>query len=179
MADFITLSCPSCGAKLSITNDIERFACSHCGNEHIVKRSGGIISLLPVVETLKKVEVGVDKTASELAINRLQREIDILRLQRQAIIKSSPRPNVNHLFFYLIVIGLITAVALPFILPNSGYQCLIGIGVIMIVIGLIPYFNLPSARRKWQDNFKNRISLIDENIARTQKELEAHRKIVS
>lgn len=73
--DFVTLSCPSCGGKLQITADIERFACSYCGTEHIVRRSGGIISLAPVVEGLKKVQTGVDKTASELAIQRLTREI--------------------------------------------------------------------------------------------------------
>ena len=41
MADFVTLSCPSCGGKLEVTRDIERFACAHCGREHIVKRTGG------------------------------------------------------------------------------------------------------------------------------------------
>jgi hypothetical protein len=79
MSDFVTLTCPSCGGKLQITNDIDRFACGHCGNEHVVKRSGGIVALAPVVEGLAKVQVGVDKTASELAIARLEREIADLR----------------------------------------------------------------------------------------------------
>jgi hypothetical protein len=79
MRDFVTLTCPSCGGKLQITNDIDRFACSHCGNEHAVKRSGGIVALAPVVEGLAKVQAGTDKTASELAIVRLQREIADLR----------------------------------------------------------------------------------------------------
>ncbi|MBE3067272.1 MAG: hypothetical protein IMZ73_07575 [Chloroflexi bacterium] len=55
MPDLVTLSCPSCGGKLNITNDIERFACGHSGREHVVKRAGGIVSLSPVVEALKKV----------------------------------------------------------------------------------------------------------------------------
>ena len=110
MPDLVTLSCPSCGGKLNITNDIERFACGHCGREHVVKRAGGIVSLSPVVEALKKVEVGVDKTASELAINRLQREIDELRSQRTALIVSSPKPQVNVIFPFLIVAGILVAV---------------------------------------------------------------------
>ena len=61
MANFVTLSCPSCGGKLQITQDVERFACSHCGQEHIVKRSGGIVSLSPVVDALKRVGAGGDK----------------------------------------------------------------------------------------------------------------------
>lgn len=46
-----------------------------CGTEHIVKRGGGAIFLKPVVEGLTKVQSGVDKTASELAIVRLRQEI--------------------------------------------------------------------------------------------------------
>lgn len=81
MADFVTLTCPSCGGKLTITNDIERFACAHCGNEHVVNRSGYVVSLAPVVDELKKVQAGVDKTASELAIQRLTQEIEELDQQ--------------------------------------------------------------------------------------------------
>ena len=110
MPDLVTLSCPSCGGKLNITNDIERFACGHCGREHVVKRAGGIVSLSPFIEALKKVEVGVDKTASELAINRLQREIDELRSQRTALIASSLKLLVNVVFPFLIVAGILVAV---------------------------------------------------------------------
>jgi len=78
MPDFVTLSCPSCGGKLEITPDIERFACGYCGNEHIVRRGGGIISLIPVAEDIKGIRTGVDKTAAELAINRIKKEIEEL-----------------------------------------------------------------------------------------------------
>ena len=74
-AKFLTLSCPSCGGKLQIPNDIERFACGYCGKEHIVRRGGGIVTLSPVVEGLKRIQKGTDKTASELAIVRLSSEI--------------------------------------------------------------------------------------------------------
>jgi ribosomal protein S27E len=49
MPGFITLSCPACGNKLQITEDIDRVACAACGNEHIVNRSGGVITLKPVI----------------------------------------------------------------------------------------------------------------------------------
>jgi hypothetical protein len=76
MPDFITLSCPTCGGKLQITPDIDRFACLYCGAEHIVRRGSGVISLAPVVEGLRQVQTGVDKTAAELAIVRLTQEIE-------------------------------------------------------------------------------------------------------
>ena len=78
MPDFITLSCPSCGGKLKITEDIERFACAHCCTEHVVKRGEGIVSLFPVIEEVKGVRRATDLTAAELAIARIQREIDDL-----------------------------------------------------------------------------------------------------
>jgi len=97
--DFVSLSCPSCGGKLQITSDIERFACSYCGIEHIVRRGGGIITLAPVVEGLKKVQTGVDKTASELAIQRLTREISELeRYYSQLYDKRVKEQTVFFLF---------------------------------------------------------------------------------
>jgi predicted RNA-binding Zn-ribbon protein involved in translation (DUF1610 family) len=85
MSEFITLSCPSCGGKLEITNSIERFACANCGNEHLVKRQGGAIYLAPVVETLQNIQTGTDKTASELAISRLKNEIEEIETFKRKI----------------------------------------------------------------------------------------------
>ena len=86
MTEFVTLSCPSCGGKLQITNDIEQFVCGYCGSEHIVRRGGGIIALAPVIESITKVQTGTDKTASELAIKRLREELGVLRLEAKKLI---------------------------------------------------------------------------------------------
>jgi len=79
MADYITMTCKSCGGKLQITPEIEDFACMYCGTEFKVNRGGGIVALSPVVEELQKVSVSTDKTASELAIIRLKEEVSTLR----------------------------------------------------------------------------------------------------
>ncbi len=110
--DFITLTCPSCGGKLQVTPDLDRFACMFCGAEHIVRRSGGAISLSPVVEAItkiqegvqgvrgsvEKVQTGVDKTTSELALRRLKEEINNLR---QAQEKIEYPTNTASLLFYV------------------------------------------------------------------------------
>jgi hypothetical protein len=75
MRNYVSLTCPNCGGKLEITEEIERFACSHCGNEHIVNRGVGIVSLAPVTQQLSQIQVGTDKTAAELAILRLRNEL--------------------------------------------------------------------------------------------------------
>lgn len=75
VSDFVTLSCPTCGGGLQITRDVDRFACAHCGNEHLVRRGGGIITLAPVMEGLAKIQRDTDRTAIELTIRRLRDEI--------------------------------------------------------------------------------------------------------
>lgn len=74
MPNFVTLTCPSCNGKLKITDDVHHFACGYCGNEFMVKRGENIVSLSPVVESINQVKQGVDRVATELQIQRLQRE---------------------------------------------------------------------------------------------------------
>lgn len=78
MTDFVVLTCPSCGGKLHIRSHIDLFACGYCSTELKVNRGGGIVSLDPVIEGIDRVRVGVDKTASELAITRLKSDMHSL-----------------------------------------------------------------------------------------------------
>ena len=82
MVDTMRLTCPTCGAKLEVTEDMERFACLHCGNEMLVIRRGGAASIEPVVRELERVRDGAVRTASELAIERLDRELIELRREK-------------------------------------------------------------------------------------------------
>ncbi len=133
MVDHITLTCPSCGGNLQITNDVERFACGYCGKEHVVKRGGGIVTLAPVVEGIKRVQDGVDKTASELAISRLGKEIKQLK---NKIADEKSKFNSANFFkssggvavlIFMIIGGMGDAGAgfwvavIAFILMNIGY----------------------------------------------------------
>jgi hypothetical protein len=61
----IKLSCKSCGAKLELTDDIDRFSCAHCGSEWAVERGGGIVCLKPVVEKLEKIEIHTKEIVNE------------------------------------------------------------------------------------------------------------------
>jgi hypothetical protein len=117
MFDFITLSCPSCGAKLEITQDIDRFACANCGQEHLVNRSGGIISLSPIVKAINQVGIGVDKTAAELGMVRLQKEIAYLQAQQAEILNS----HGEDVIMIFLVVG-------------------IGIGILMLLVNLCNIF---------------------------------------
>jgi hypothetical protein len=83
MGDFVTLTCPTCGGKLQITPDIDRFACAHCGNEHLVKRSEGVIAIQPLAESLTGLKRAADRTASEMAIRRLTEDLTQLQAAKQ------------------------------------------------------------------------------------------------
>lgn len=127
MSDFITLTCPNCGGRLEITRDIYRFSCVHCGAEHIVRRGGGIVSIIPVLHDVSK---GVDNTACELAIVRLDKEIN--SVMRQLVILDCKLADRKLLGFF----GIILIIGSVFLLLINDIGCT-SIQTIGIVLGLI------------------------------------------
>lgn len=85
MPDFISLTCPTCGGRLQITPDVERFACAHCGNEHLVRRGAGVVTLAPVVASMDGLRRATDRTASEMALRRLKDELAAMETSRAEI----------------------------------------------------------------------------------------------
>ncbi|MBK6431530.1 hypothetical protein [Candidatus Amarolinea dominans] len=77
MDDSYPLKCLSCGANLQVPKETEYFVCIYCNTAHVVRESGGIVSL-SLARALKNVQDGVDRTASELAIRRLREELKSL-----------------------------------------------------------------------------------------------------
>jgi chaperonin cofactor prefoldin len=186
MADFVTLSCPACGGKLEITNDVERFACAHCGQEHIVRRSGGIISLSPVVDAIKQVGIGVDKTAAELALARLQKELDSLQIQRNYVYSQYKVVNGYLLIFLvLLMIGgsCSTLWSIVFIITNvrplaSNLPMLI-IGIVALTIGIILISTKSKDAKKANESIRIQINSLDNEIAQKNSEIKHLRDLVS
>jgi ribosomal protein S27E len=122
---FINLNCANCGAKLEVYDDMERFACGHCGTQMIAQRRGGTVTLKAVTEAIQKVQIGTDKTAAELALIRLGKEWawlyeDLKRLTLLADdirTKSSNRKGISAVFGLvaalmgasLLIVGLLAA----------------------------------------------------------------------
>jgi ribosomal protein S27AE len=80
----VPLKCPSCGAKLEVSEDMDRFACGYCGTELVTQRRGGTVALKSLTDAIVKVQIGTDKTAAELALRRLQDELHDVRTHRAA-----------------------------------------------------------------------------------------------
>ncbi len=81
----VKLTCNCCGGKLEIIDDIERFACRHCGTEWLVNRGGGIVSLKSVEDKLEKISSSSEKTAEhskiladEIKLKAIKEKISIL-----------------------------------------------------------------------------------------------------
>jgi hypothetical protein len=132
MSDFVTLSCPSCGAKLEITSDIDRFACAHCGNEHVVKRGGGLVALAPVVAEIQRVGAGVDKTASELAIRRLTEEIAQLEAEKPRGTGYVYRRVGGISMVTIVVLGALISSTLPGALRRTVGLASLALGAIVL-----------------------------------------------
>lgn len=168
---FVTLNCPSCGGKLNVTNDMERFACKYCGNEYIVKRSNGSISLAPVVEILKRVESSADKTASrlsdihtdmqsaasglsdirkgvdqaatELKIARLRNEIAALELEKERKF-SNEKTNESIGSVFLLGVGGIAVGAV------FGWSAATIFGIVMLVLAILAWGGIYSGKAQIQ-----------------------------
>lgn len=183
MSDFVTLSCPSCGGKLEITKDIERCACAFCGQEHIVKRTNSTVSLSPVVEAIHQVKAGVDKTAAELAIVRLQKEISELQARREKLLKESPPPSIpcfsiiclflGLLVTFFAVVGLFTKNT--FFDNSSGFFTF---GIILLIFGFLPFILLQRNKRIWKQSIEPRLNTLSEDLAGKQKELKLNQDLV-
>lgn len=79
----LTLKCPSCGAALDVTPDMDRFTCGYCGIEQVVKRHGGTVALKLLGDAIARVQHGTDRTAAELTLRRLCDELATLEQERQ------------------------------------------------------------------------------------------------
>ena len=170
MSDITNLTCPSCGGKLQITPDIDRFACGHCGNEHIVKRGGGIISLAPVVEGLKEVRSGVDKTASELAIKRLQKEVASLTDQRTR----QQASWVGTRMWLCMVAPMVLVLFSIF-----GFLIDPVVGILLLIISIVITYRLFTNRNNRNQEEKIKLASMDGSIRKKETELQYHQRIVS
>jgi hypothetical protein len=87
MPDIVTRLCPSCGEKVEFADDTQRLVCEHCGAEHVVRRSGTLVSLAPATAAEAQIspasdgaQPGVPPPENEL--EKLRAEVARLRLER-------------------------------------------------------------------------------------------------
>jgi DNA-directed RNA polymerase subunit RPC12/RpoP len=133
MSNLITLTCPSCGGRLEITNNTERYVCAHCGNSHIVDPIRQIVQLKAQLKAL----------TTEKDIQRVQEEITDLTKQRQQLRGDLADLQSKDEFYrelvHIIPLGMVAgpavaALGLAFIL-FGGSRNSNGDALIVILIG--------------------------------------------
>jgi ribosomal protein S27E len=180
-SDFITLACPNCGGKLNITSDLERFACNFCGNEHIVRRAGGTVSLEPVMQmmntlnaSMSRVSAISEKQAAEMAIKRLNKEIEELQKMLAQLHDNS---NNSWLIFG---ISAFLAVFSIFVMGITGDEKIIRIifvpvlilSIFMAIIGLIVLIAVSSDKKK-------KLKLLEADISKKLADLALNKQIAN
>jgi hypothetical protein len=174
MSDLISLSCRSCRAKSQVTKDLESFACSSCGSEHIVKRSGGIVSLSPVVGAIKEVKPGFDKIAAELALIKLKKDLIDLNNDLENLQKGGFGWEVC---IFILITGLILTIAGITSSISSTMQCVAPIfyilGIPLLIFGIICVIRVRAAG----ESEKERILEIIRKIKIKEKELKDKQKL--
>jgi predicted RNA-binding Zn-ribbon protein involved in translation (DUF1610 family) len=180
MPDIVTLSCPFCGGNLQIAQDIDRFVCGYCGSEHIVRRGGGIVSLAPVVEGLRNVQTGVDKTAAELAIVRLSTEIDALE-EELAELRKMPFNEMYppSLPERLLTAGTIVAVSTFLGTITSDSAWVVGSGLVPVLVFLGAWLHVSYRRTSdGKAELGALASELEDRIADRERALEDARRLV-
>ena len=174
MLDIIAITCPSCGSKLKITKDIDRFSCAYCGTELIVVRREGIIALKPVLEKISRdVDTAARETgntASELAIVRLDKEI----LDAGRRLSKEVGKRLTNFFLLLFGISLVS-VGIFFILLDLDSVCKNFTHFLLVLGGILIFV----CARRAIFHFPKRIKYIEEEIKSLKlKRWEYHERVI-
>lgn len=111
MAQWISLVCPACGETVRVPGQRPILACGFCGTELVMRQTGEVVSLAPVVEALRELEVeaswpgSVTSAYARAEILDLLSEIDQLWLERRQDLYFSLRLTV------VASLGLLLAIA--------------------------------------------------------------------
>ncbi|MGD0005626.1 MAG: hypothetical protein ABSE06_15510 [Anaerolineaceae bacterium] len=133
---------------------------------------------------------GVDKTAEELAVVRLQEEIADLTAEKNSIYKVHPYPlgySIFVLIFLIMIGGMFLYIStLAFTNPNLGsvqYILFALPGLGLIIFGILPIIkgDPKKIREKetWESTTGITIKSINEKIAKKEAELAYNKKLVA
>jgi hypothetical protein len=107
----VALKCINCGSSLEVGPDVENFACGYCGTTYSVERKGGIVALRRFESAVQSVQFNTERTASELAIQRLRGEIAEIEARRDkavAAIREQDEKS-NAVLGWMVIGGLVLA----------------------------------------------------------------------
>ncbi len=139
MADWISIVCPACAKTVRVPDHRPILACSRCGAELVIQQTGEVVSLTPVIEALRELEVeaswpgSLTSAHARAEILDLLSEIDQLWLERR-----------HDLHFALRLMVIATCGLLLAIIVEVGWlrglAGLVAVAYVPGLLGLYDYF---------------------------------------
>jgi Flp pilus assembly protein TadB len=140
--------------------------------------------LAPVVDAINREEAGVDKTAAEFAMARLDREIREIQAQKARLLSESPTPGG-----FLLLAGIGGVVVGFFALActisvglrgggNTGAAPVV-VGIVFLVLGAALIFYSRWTAGEWNQRTSQQLKQLDRKIASKQAELDERRKTIA
>jgi len=169
----ITLKCPSCGANLAITLEMDAFACRYCGTQQVVQRSGGTVSLKLIGEAIARVQLGTDRTASELAIRRLREDIAAVEAERKKF--TIAIAGGDKVTTYFVIISIVAFVATISFLYNQAWLGACVAAAIATFGAIRTIRNIKTCRRM----LAHKTRIIDARATDLRCQLDKHHQVVS
>jgi len=192
--ELMVLSSLNCGRKIDVTLDMDHFVCQFCGHEHIIRRNGNLISLLPVekegrheLSKFDQVINGSDLVTIDQNIQRLMDEITIF--EKHVTEKTEQLKKVSKLSWKILwLLLLLPAVILVWgnliriinrwlneWIPDSiigsiyTFTMYIGIFATLIILLILIVKKIPSQKNK------NRLRQVQTELTQAQIELQARK----
>ena len=168
---------------------MDLFACSYCGTQQVVQRRGGTVALKLVSDAIARVQVGTDRTASELAIRRLKDEILAIESARFSLYQAAPQAERSRtgavsyfIIGFIISVGLAVMIEVKFGLAGEsgkklGEVCYVGLAITVIISIARAMANASERRKEYAEIAKCSRDL-DVRIAAKELEIDRYRAIV-
>lgn len=169
----ITLKCPSCGANLAITPEMDTFACGYCGTQQMVQRSGGTVSLKLIGEAIARVQRGTDRTAAELAIRRLREDLADVEAERKRLTVAIA--GGDTLTSYLVIIAIASFLATIGFLYNHAWTA----ACMAAAVGAFVVFRAIRNFKTCCRMLDHKSKTIDARATELRRQLDMHHEVVS
>jgi hypothetical protein len=178
----IALKCTGCGANLEIGVDLDVFACSYCGTQQKVIRSGSTVSLEGITDALSGVRSGTDRTASELALARLKKEGLPLAINEEAAAEreykelKEQHPLTNPKYKSSMIWSLIWLIG-PLFFYDKGRN---GWFIAIVSISGFVYFGIQSSKHLPPPlEETHRLRVAKENVVQIKRQIAEHEAVVN
>jgi hypothetical protein len=171
MSDLITLTCPSCGGRLEVTNNTERYVCAHCGNSHIVDPGVRAESLAKEVEILKY-DARIRKVGAELE--------SLVAQQRQALqtietAEAQFAQSRSKKMLGLLASGIGVVLILIGLTLDGTVRFLIVVGAAFVIVGLRDVTTNDFEARSARESATQQFEAVREAIRQKQSQLAQYR----